>query len=57
MAGLGESFRSVVLHNFWATHSERERLERVLEGSTTDCSPVSMVDRGKKGTDALKSAN
>jgi hypothetical protein len=48
MAGLGIVI-SVLLHNFWETYSERERLERVLEGSTTDCSPVSMIDRGKKG--------
>ena len=46
--------RSVLVHNFWETHSERERLERVLEGSTTDCSPVSMIERGKEETDALK---
>ena len=37
----------VLLLYFWETHSERERLERVLEGSTTDCSPVSMIGRVK----------
>jgi hypothetical protein len=46
--------RSILLHDFWETHRERERLERVLEGRTTDCSAVSMIDRGKKGRDALK---
>lgn len=30
----------------YTTHSERERLEIVLAGSTTDCSPVSMLPPG-----------
>ena len=46
--------RKVLLLYLWETHSERERLERVLEGSTTDCPPVSMIGRDKRGvTDAL----
>jgi hypothetical protein len=48
MAGLGESLEAY-FYIISETYSERERLERVLEGSTTDCSPVSMIGRGKRG--------
>lgn len=39
-----ESWRFINLSH--KTHRERERLEIVLAGSTTDCSPVSMLPPG-----------
>jgi hypothetical protein len=43
-----------VLHYHCETHSERERLDRVLEGSTTDCPLLSIVVKGYARESALK---
>ena len=50
MARLGVSLKAYY-DIISGTHSERERLERVLEGRTTDCPSVSMIGRGNSKRD------